>query len=480
MAVGATAVWRIRTGGSDTNGGGYDAGIGGAGTDYSQQDAAQASGSNGTASGTTTFSDSTANAFTSAMVGNAIWIASGTGFTAGAYFVTGYTSASTVTLDRSPGTGTAAVWKLGGAWRNQTNCDTPVAGNAVYWRASGSATPSSPDYSWTNNAFATDGSNSVGLIRVIGENGQPIIANNGHQYFYQHGYISTQNLYFVGCSGLFWNQGRCTFIDCVFDQSGSDTEIGGADLVCIRCEFFSSVANTGTAGTSWMVNTHGHYMYFIDCNFHDTWGNGLYIGSSGYQTNVTVINCIISNCKGDGLSVGDNSNSNIHVVRNCTINANGGHGVTIRDADTLVSVHVQNCIISNHTGSGKYGLYVQANSGSQSVNDKVRAAIDYNCYYGNTTDASGITVGTTTAGNLAIHDTTGVDPQFTNASTETYSIGANLVGITAPLAGNRKSGMTAATSYLSPGAVQPSGSGGGSTYVINRVTNIFTGDDYAP
>ena len=40
--------------------------------------------------------------FTALMIGNAIQIASGTGFTAGWYFVTGFTSATTVTLDRQP------------------------------------------------------------------------------------------------------------------------------------------------------------------------------------------------------------------------------------------------------------------------------------------------------------------------------------------------------------------------------------------
>ncbi len=123
MAINASAVWRVRPGGSNVNGGGYDAAISGAGTDYSQQDAAQVSGTAGTAAGTTTFTDATANNFTSAMIGNAIWIASGAGFTAGAYFVTGFTSSSIVTLDRSPGTGSAAVWKLGGAWADfWTNC----------------------------------------------------------------------------------------------------------------------------------------------------------------------------------------------------------------------------------------------------------------------------------------------------------------------------------------------------------------------
>lgn len=78
MTVNSTAVWRVRPSGSNTNGGGYDAGISGAATDYSQQNAAQASGTHGVTTGSTTFTDATANAFTSAMIGNALYI-TGTG-----------------------------------------------------------------------------------------------------------------------------------------------------------------------------------------------------------------------------------------------------------------------------------------------------------------------------------------------------------------------------------------------------------------
>jgi hypothetical protein len=69
-------------------------------------------GTHGTASGTTTFSDSTANGFVSGVVGNYIAIFSGSGFTPGTYFITGFTNSSTITLDRSPGTGTAASWSM--------------------------------------------------------------------------------------------------------------------------------------------------------------------------------------------------------------------------------------------------------------------------------------------------------------------------------------------------------------------------------
>ena len=135
----------------NTNGGGYDPGISGAATDYSQQNSAQASGTHGTTTGTTTFTDATALAFTSAMVGNAIYI-TGTGQTTGWYFVTAYSSSSVVTLDRSPGTGTLATWHLGGGWADFTNLVSTgplVAGNTVYALGSGTPNPASYTYDYT-------------------------------------------------------------------------------------------------------------------------------------------------------------------------------------------------------------------------------------------------------------------------------------------------------------------------------------------
>ncbi len=67
-----------------------------------------AKGTNGTTNGTTTFVDSTANAFTDAMVGQTITI-----LTVGQYQITGYTSASTVTLSGSPAAASSLAWNTG-------------------------------------------------------------------------------------------------------------------------------------------------------------------------------------------------------------------------------------------------------------------------------------------------------------------------------------------------------------------------------
>ena len=120
MSLSANTVWEVRYAGSDTNGGGFVSGA--SGTDFSQQNSANSGGSNGSTTdavtnGTTTITSATAS-FTSAIVGNIIYIAGGTGSIVGAWYqVVTYTNATTIVVDRSTGltTGTGATMNIGGA-----------------------------------------------------------------------------------------------------------------------------------------------------------------------------------------------------------------------------------------------------------------------------------------------------------------------------------------------------------------------------
>jgi len=111
----STAIWKVRAGGSQSNGGGFDPLVTNAGTDYTDQDSPQTSGTTGTVtSGSTTFVDASA-AFTSAMIGNVMQISAATGGSAAAvdyYVITAYTSATTVTLARMITIGLVAHGRL--------------------------------------------------------------------------------------------------------------------------------------------------------------------------------------------------------------------------------------------------------------------------------------------------------------------------------------------------------------------------------
>src|SRR5438105_2455552 len=100
MAISASFVWEVRTTGADTNGGGFKTGA--TGTDFSQQDAAQASGADLAVDATTnTKITSATHNFVAADVGNLIQISAGTGYTTGFYEIVSVAS-NAATLDRSP------------------------------------------------------------------------------------------------------------------------------------------------------------------------------------------------------------------------------------------------------------------------------------------------------------------------------------------------------------------------------------------
>lgn len=133
MALSAFIIWECRTTGASTNGGGFKSGA--SGTDWSQQDAAQYSVTDGVTAGTTTITSATAN-FGTDVVGNIIYVSGGTGsVTAARYEITGRTNSTTITVDRSTGltAGTGVTLKIGGAVDSPVTINSAVvAGNIIY------------------------------------------------------------------------------------------------------------------------------------------------------------------------------------------------------------------------------------------------------------------------------------------------------------------------------------------------------------
>jgi hypothetical protein len=237
MAITADAQWWIRTDGNDLNGAGYDSTISGAGTNYCDQAAAQLTLTDLATSGagSTTLTSATGG-FTSAMVGNAIQIVSGTNVTNGYYFVTGYGSSNSVTLDRAPDNGgggiSAGNGKLGGAWASPefvigtaaTTTPSPLlAGNTVNVRGSGTDNPSSPDYTFSNYRTLTSGTSS-NYIKFIGYNGRPHIRGAGNLILYTTNYHWYRNMKFSAGGSSFASShpmvSLCHITNCIFDQNG--------------------------------------------------------------------------------------------------------------------------------------------------------------------------------------------------------------------------------------------------------------------
>src|SRR5574343_865687 len=145
MALPANFVWEVRQSATAgmVNGGGFNDSRGG--TDYTKQDAAQVSGSDGTSNASTNFASASAT-FTSAMVGNCLHLVSGTNGTAGWYEITEYVDANNVTLDRNCSTGamTNGVFYVGGALSLNSTLDDDwaeilLASHVVYIKYSATA-----------------------------------------------------------------------------------------------------------------------------------------------------------------------------------------------------------------------------------------------------------------------------------------------------------------------------------------------------
>lgn len=428
MAVNATAVWRVRPGGSNANGGGYDPGISGAGTDYSQQNAAQASGTNGACSGGTTF---TGSGFTSVMVGNAIFITGG-GLTSGFYFVVGYTSATSITLDSSPGTGSAANWAIGGAWAdfwtNPASSGPLVPGNIVYILGSGTPNPASYTYDYTVSGGFTpsSGASPGGSITFANDpstpgykaapdttGGMPVIQSDG-VLMTGAAFVTVKGFYIVlngtNGSGVF-DCGPMGVIGCVVDQNANDFSgtggSGGTAISLIGSEIFSSTA-PGSPGASPAVQGTPSTVV-IGCNIHDTVGMGIAAGG-GFFDAVVIEDTIISKCRGDGIDIA--AFIRLLNIKNCTIDGNLNNGIEWPSLSELssASISVMNNIISNHTGG--YGQ--NFDSGTAAQNLTIASINDYNVYYNNSSDLNNL--------NYGAHDTHGGSNPYVAQSTENYTL----------------------------------------------------------
>lgn len=424
MAINPTAVWRARPGGSNTNGGGYDSGIAGAGTDFSQQNAAQVSGVNGATTGTTTFTDATAIAFTSTMVGNAMYII-GAGQTTGWYFVTGFTSPSVVTLDRSPGTGVNATWHLGGGWADfWTNLQTTTAGvtsgsfpvvgrNIVY--VLGSAIPAPPTYSFDYTLPGTQGnwvvgSQATGNIRIENDpatpgfklwpdctGGMPCINANGNiviqsfvsQWFSVRGLWVVQGTNQVAFSGYRDSDHR----GCVLDCHDNGFEVEG---MMLGCEVFSSQAPATGASTHAFQKCH-----IVDCIVHDYPGLGA--DNCG-----PITGSIFRKCGNGAIKTGGNS---FGPFANNTIDATVGSGIEYANVSQLTTQCFNN-IFSNHQTIGTSALL--ASFGTGAVNSSIATLIDSNVFYNNLTDVTNFVYGP--------HDTILTTNPYVNQSTGDYTL----------------------------------------------------------
>lgn len=438
--------------------------------DYTQQDTAEASASAGTSNASTTFTDAGA-LFTAAMVGNALRLASGTNGTVGYYFITAVASTTSITLDRNCSTGamTNGVWKIGGAAATLSRVvatgnatgDKVVPGNIVYVRGSGSNNPSSADFTYTTYITPENGSLTTGFIRIVGENGRPRYDGSSYDLFLFSGNNCTlENLYIkagTASNGNILSVGaHVRVINCVLHSNDANiNHITEGGYGTFRNNEFIAHATAPTTRTGKYGIIVANYASLIQGNtFYRLGGSGINLGTTN-ATNVS--ENIITKCKENGIVAGSGFVTS-HISGN-TITDNGGDGIQIATSAGVSYVTIYNNLITGHTTSAKAGIRVL--TGTAAVNDTLKR-IDYNAYYNNTLNVSGLTLAPNELA-LSSNPFTQADPPTTD-----WAVGTGVKALGFPAAFQGGVSGVATTSYKDIGAVQRVEPAGGSSnaYVI--------------
>lgn len=330
MALSANTVWELRTGGADTNGGGFVTGA--SGTDHSQQDAAQYSVTDGVTAGTTTITSATAN-FGTDVVGNIIYVQGGTGSVAANWYqITARTDASTITVDRSTGltAGTGVTLKIGGALATPGGLGAVLTAVAVSgmraWIKAGTYTLSSSTPNVSGGPLSTPAS-AVSLM-ISGYNATrgdldavTLITNKP---VIDAGSIGSITMFDGNSSS---NPGSVVS-SLVFDgnKSAASTVVG-VDIdnrwTAVNCHVRDcdgiGFDGSGTAmGCEAMGNnSHGFDIASRDCSAHHNGGNGFNRGNDA-----ELVNALSYRNTGDGAVMGVRAN-----CKSCTFAFNGGDGL---------------------------------------------------------------------------------------------------------------------------------------------------------
>jgi hypothetical protein len=365
-AIDTAVVWEIRTGGAQTNGGGYKTGA--SGTDYSQQAAAQWSLVGMSAGGASpTITDANAAA---TMVGNVIYVAGGTNATTGWYEITSVNAGTDITVDRNWCTGACnnGTGNIGGAFDLSGSLDDDffeqLQDGATVHIASGTYTLGE-----TVN-IANDGTAALpiliigyGSARNDGPTGtsKPLI--NASATVSSGDYFHWSEMQFSASLASTWtfSCGTGNFLRNLYVENTSATQTQGALLLGASCTAIGcegdSIGDTALDASSGT---------FIGCFARDS-DKGFYCGASG-----NIIGCAALNCQ-TGIFI------------------DGGHAVisntTIRGCETGIypaaqeNVSAVNCIFADNING------IRTSGAVENV------MLDYNVWYNNTYDVNNATKG---------------------------------------------------------------------------------------
>lgn len=442
MALSALTVLEVRTGGSDTNGGGFVTGA--TGTDWSLQNAAQYAVTDGVTAGTTTITSLTA-AFGTDVVGNLIYVQGGTGaVVAGWYQIISRTNATTIVVDRATGltAGTGVTLNIGGALLSPAVADSiaTVAGMIKFLKYNASAfviTSASSNVAGgvmtPSNSTITCGYDTTRSLTNTDANRPTIQINSG---------LSTT---------VMFNTNTPTVLNLVLDGNGQTSSrcssLQGTFYNCTFKNFTNSVLTNGRAvfclitGCSTVTA-----MSAGACLFCEATGNTV-TPFSNCETN-WCISYANTGASTDGFNPGTASSCS----HNCNAYGNGRDG--FRSAGT--GMLFTNCISEGNTGFG----FNQSTTGTLIL----RNCASYNNTSGrnNTATLPIVDFGAIIGSGSFFANAAGGDFSLNNAAGGGALARAGVFPVTFP------SGLTA--TFLDAGAAQHQDS---PVTLVNTTTNVF-------
>lgn len=447
-----TTIFEVRQAGSNSNSGCFVEGA--TGTDFSQQNAAQYTFADlASVNGTTNPSivTSASHSFVAADVGNCLRVTAGTNWTTGVYQIVSV-AAGAATLDRAVGTAaviTAGTYFVGGALATLAQLNTNMCSACRAWvKADATYTITANvtfNYSTTNQTWVagyttTRGDGGRFTVQATGSIGDWMITLSNANFRLSNivldvnGQANSRCILFssindiaqnveckngnAGNAMILINNVRdecrvCWVHDWAGGQPAFSISQGDGGLACIYCTAGPSTAN----GESGFLFQGGACSYCTVYGLTGTTTDGFLIGSQG---KVNLDHCVAYNVTRNGI--------NITVV--------------------TIPVEVTNCVLST-TLTG-------INNTSGTTLRPGDTFANYNFFFNNGTNVSGLTMGANSVILTA-------DP-FTNAAAANFTLNTTAGGgaaVTNAGAPSSLLGVTG-TGYPAGGVLQPQVSAGGS------------------
>lgn len=471
MAYSAATRWPVFFGGNAQNGGGFVTGA--SGTNFSLQNSPQyaLTGVTSAGAGDTVLSVSAA----ADMVGNYIYVVSGTNFTTGEFQITSVSVGVSITCATnnsgasiSTGAGATGVMNVGGA--KSTVADVSgaiaVAGNYIDVKSDGTYTRATT----ITCGPTSKGSLTAGPIIVRGFASTPsdggtrpsigcsgsgiaVFTCNDADYWkfdnlsITHTHSTTKG---AGIASATTTSTPVWVTGCVFD--GCSTGVGAGSLITtlhvIGCEFKNL---TTAAGGGVVPSTNGYVSW---CVFHDNSGAGVYFVAG--TTSLCEVRYSIFDGGTNGIAVNATGGTTTFKAVHCNFYAQGTDGIDIPATSGNTNGEVVNCIFYGITGEGI------DNNDDQTVTDTGMILIRNNAFGGNGTNYSALT----TYGDITL-----TGNPWTDAAGGNFNLN-NTGGAGAACRGAGYIGAfpgSYGTTYVDVGAIQHQDAGGGGG------TSVLTG-----